>query len=138
MTSSHVLVVEPDRDFRRKIASTLEGEGLAVSEAATAKQLKATLEREDFDLVLLAVRLPDADGMELLPRILGERPSAPLILMTSFYSIPGAVEAIRLGAFDYLAKPFPPEQLTATVRKALQTGRLRLEMSRLTQDNVFR
>ncbi len=109
-----------------------------MTEASDSRQVISSLEREDFDVVLLAKRLPDGDGTALLPRILAACPAPPVVIvMTAYHSIEGAVEAIKRGAFDYLPKPFSPDHLAVAVQKALETRTLRLEMDRITHQNML-
>lgn len=81
----------------------------------------------DVDLVLTDVRMPEMDGFELLTRLKVMQPGLPVIVLTAFGTINAAVDAIKMGAVDYLAKPFPREQLRNTVRKALEMADLASE-----------
>jgi two-component system, NtrC family, response regulator AlgB len=110
-----VLVIDDDKAIRRTARICLEAIGCRVDEAASAPAMRCALERKSFDLALLDVRLGNDDGIELLP-LLSSRPSLDVIVMTGFASIGSAVEAMRRGAVDYLAKPFSPEQLRQHVQ----------------------
>jgi DNA-binding NtrC family response regulator len=86
------------------------------------------LEAEPFDVVLTDVRMPGPDGFELARLIKSKWPLTEVVLMTAFASIPAAVEAGRLGACDYIAKPFHPEDVTLVVTRALERRRARVRM----------
>jgi DNA-binding NtrC family response regulator len=131
-----VLVVEPDSAFRASVVKALpQGtyEATAVADAAAA--LAAT-EAEEFDCCLLALRLPDKSGLDLLPKLRASQPSLAVVVMTGFSSIPSAVEAMRRGAVDYLSKPFPPDQLRLTLEKVLEAGDLRRRLDRFERQEA--
>ena len=89
------------------------------------------LEAEDFDACLLALRLPDGNGLDLLPKLRDGQPTLSMVVMTAYSSIPSALEAMRRGAVDYLSKPFPADHLRLTLRKVLETGDLRRRLDHL-------
>ena len=135
---THVLVVESDRRFRRSLTATPPTEEVSWTEAGTMRDALRALAAEEFDVVLLALRLSDGDGLELLPRVLALQPTTPVIVVTAFSSIGSAVQAMRLGAFDYLPKPVSTEQLLLALHKALETRALRREMARITNENLLK
>ena len=90
-------------------------------------------QREAVDVVLTDIRMPGMEGIELLARLKSMQPELPVIMLTAFGTIDSAVEAMRLGAFDYLTKPFSRDQLRASVRKALEVAELRTENRQLRQ-----
>lgn len=132
MRTIQTLVVEPDPRFRATVVEMLREEGIPVREAPSASAAGRLIDQEEPDLVLLAMRLPDGDGLSLLPGILNAHPSCCVVVMTAFSSVATAVEAMRLGALDYLPKPFSAEQLLVAVRRALETRALRRQVDRLT------
>ncbi|MBI4605485.1 MAG: sigma-54-dependent Fis family transcriptional regulator [Planctomycetes bacterium] len=138
MVTPHVLIVEPDRECRSSLLHHLLEEHMQVAEASSIREASSVLEREELDLVFLALRLPDGSGLDLLSRIVSSAPATPVVVITAYSSVPSAVEAMKRGAFDYLAKPVSAEELLVTLRKALETRRLRREMTRITQENVAR
>ncbi len=111
---------------------------MVVQEAPNAARARALLEAQEPDLVLLALRLPDADGLVLLPEILAAHPGCCVVVMTAFSTIPSAVEAMRRGAADYLSKPFSADQLAISIRRALDNRALRRQVDRLTGQNLQR
>jgi DNA-binding NtrC family response regulator len=125
---ANILVVDDDRNIRRMLATALEAAGYIVVEADSATQALARLSAPPaIDLVLTDVRMEKMDGVRLLEQIKQMRPSMPVIIMTAFGSIPAAVEAMRLGAYDYLAKPFSAQQIRQTVARALEIQSLKQE-----------
>lgn len=114
-----ILVVEDDAALREALTDTLELAGQAVVAAADGEAALATLAREPVDMVLSDVQMPGMDGHELLRRVKAVRPGMPFILMTAYGQIERAVQAMKDGAADYLAKPFEPDRLLAVVARYL-------------------
>src|SRR5208337_120094 len=110
------------------LATALEAAGYSVVEAGSAAQALARLGAPPaVDLVLTDVRMENLDGIALLEQIKHLRPAMPVIIMTAFGSIPAAVEAMRLGAYDYVPKPFSAQQIRQTVARALEIQSLKQE-----------
>jgi two-component system, NtrC family, response regulator AtoC len=113
-----ILVVDDEVVVRTGIAQVLSQQDLTVATAADATQALAQLSRQPFAVVLLDIKLPDMDGVQVLKHIRQEFPDTEVIMITGYPTIAGAVECIRLGALDYLVKPFRIEELEAVVQKA--------------------
>ena len=125
---ANILVVDDDRNIRRMLATALEAAGYQVVEAGGAAPALARLAAAPpVDSVLTDVRMEKMDGIRLLEQIKQLRPALPVIIMTAFGSIPAAVEAMRLGAYDYLPKPFSAQQIRQTVARALEIQSLKQE-----------
>jgi two-component system, NtrC family, response regulator AlgB len=125
---ANILVVDDDRNIRRMLATALEAAGYQVVEAGSGTQALARLAGPPAtDLVLTDVRMDKMDGIRLLDQIKQMKPALPVIVMTAFGSIPAAVEAMRLGAYDYLSKPFSAQQIRQTVARALELQSLKQE-----------
>jgi DNA-binding NtrC family response regulator len=120
-----VLIVDDEKLIRWSIAERLGAEGLLVTEAGDGASAAAALSREPFDLVLLDLKLPDSDGLTLLKQFQGQAPDLPVIMITAHSSVDTAVEAMKLGAHDYLTKPFNMDELALSVRRTLETTALR-------------
>jgi len=119
-----VLVADDDAAVCGVCRDVAESLGLRVIEAATAAQAQEQAEQQRVDLVLADLRLPDTSGMELLERIKREQPHITVILMTGYGSTEVAVDAIKRGAYDYLAKPFHVDDLRAKLKNALKAVEL--------------
>jgi DNA-binding NtrC family response regulator len=116
-----MLVVDDEPGVRKGIAQVLTDQGHAVRTAADGKEALASMAEATPNLVLLDVRLPGLDGVELLKIIRRDYPEAGVIMITAYPNIEGAVECIKLGALDYVVKPFRIDDLEAAVQKALDT-----------------
>ncbi len=127
-----VLVVDDEKNIRATLSLCLEGLGCEPKEAATAEAAVEALRHEPFDLCFLDLRLGQESGMDVLPRLLSERPSLEVVVVTAYATFDTAVEAVRRGARDYLPKPFTPAQIRHVVdrtreRRALERRLLDLE-----------
>jgi len=128
-----ILVVEPDATFCGWVVEALAAPAYECTAVAGAASALRALEAEDFDVCLLALRLPDGSGLDLLPKLRSAQPTLSVVVMTGYSSVASAVEAMRRGAVDYLPKPFPADQLRLTLAKVLETGDLRRRLDRLEQ-----
>jgi len=125
-----ILVVDDEKLIRWTLRERLEKEGYVVAEAEAGLPAIEFLRQEEFDLLLLDFKLPDIDGIEVLRHAKERRPAPAVILMTAFASVQSAVEAMRLGAYHYVKKPFNLDELVLDCEKALETVSLRAEVSR--------
>lgn len=114
-----ILIVEDDITFSLMLTTWLGKKGFSVSSSSTVADAKRKLEGETVDLVLSDLRLPDSDGIDLLRWLKKAFPSVPLIMMTSYAEIQTAVQAMKLGAADYIAKPLNPEDLLGKIRELI-------------------
>ena len=128
-----VLVVDDDDSLRRVVEYNLAEEGYRVVTATDGAAGLRAFQEGSVDLVLTDVRMPDMDGLELLTRLKTMQPELPVIVLTAHGTINSAVEAMKLGASDYLTKPFNRDQLKAAARKALEVAELTSENRQLRQ-----
>src|SRR5450432_2563979 len=123
-----ILVVDDEEPIREIIDSMLSAAGYACKQAGSGMEALAVLTSGDsFELVLSDLMMADMDGIGLLERTKEKYPDMPVVMVTAVHDISVALAAIRGGAYDYLLKPFEREQLIATVRRALENRRLKLE-----------
>ncbi|MFC6645179.1 sigma-54-dependent transcriptional regulator [Granulicella cerasi] len=115
-----VLVVDDDASVRRACAEIARTLGFQVTEAADALQARAALAERATDLLLLDLHMPGGSGLTLLDEVRTAHPSMIVVVMTAYASVKTAVEAMRIGAGDYLTKPFTLEELTTTLERAAQ------------------
>ncbi|MFO8151885.1 sigma-54-dependent transcriptional regulator [Thioalkalivibrio sp.] len=115
---TRILLVDDEAAIRRAVRRFLEHHGFEIALAEDLCGAREQAERSDFDLVLADLRLPDGEGTALI----GEYPRLPTVIMTSYASITSAVEAMKSGAIDYIAKPFDHDALLLTLRAALRSS----------------
>jgi DNA-binding NtrC family response regulator len=126
-----LLCVDDDPEFRETLSSRLSKRGFQVQAAANGEDALGLAERRNFDVAIFDMMMPGMSGLELLKRFKAEHPDCEVILLTGQGSIETAVEAMKLGAYDYLQKPFPLKELETVVGKALDRRRLCKENTQL-------
>lgn len=119
-SANQVLIVDDEVVVRTGISRALRSLGLNVSTAADGRQAVELMAKQNFGIVLLDIKLPDTDGKEVLKLIHRNHPNTAVIMITGYPSIDGAVECMKLGAMDYLVKPFRMDDLENTIDKARQ------------------
>lgn len=139
---SRILVVDDETNLRRILSVLLQADGHSVSEAAGRAEAVALLTAGPYDLVITDQRMPDGEGLDVLAAAREADAALPVVLLTAYATIELAVDAMRLGAFDFIAKPFVPDAVRAVVRRALErtslvreNERLRDEVRRLESDD---
>src|SRR5205085_3446562 len=118
---------------RRTLRTTLESMGQRVADAASGKLALQQLRQQRFDLAFLDLRLGQEAGLDLLPALEREDPELAVVVVTAYASIDTAVEAMRRGAFDYLPKPFTPDQLRVVLQRWQVVRRLRNRVASLQE-----
>ncbi len=130
-----ILVLDDDRGFRGLLSTILRGEGYEVEEAATLATALGLAASKQYHLVLTDLRLPDGDGLDLLRHLRETSPQTPVIVITAFGTVESAVEAMKLGAADYLGKPLAsPDELRLLVRRTLDARRAADEQAVLREE----
>ena len=126
-----ILIIEDEQLIRWSLRQKFEEKGYHVEEAETGADAASALDGSFFDLIMLDYKLPDMTGLDILAKIRETDKDVVVIMMTAFSTIESAVEAMKLGAYDYITKPFDMDQLLRTVAKSLETTKLRREVREL-------
>lgn len=138
-----ILIVEDDVTFALMLQTWLGKKNFSVTACGTVAQAKAALEKETMNLILCDLRLPDGEGVELLEWLHSQNNPTPLIIMTHYAEIQSAVQAMKLGAKDYISKPVNPEMLLQKIEEAIaskpennsrQKPEVRIQKTSSTQD----
>jgi DNA-binding NtrC family response regulator len=133
-TENHrVLIIDDERPVLMTLEALLKRHGYQVDTAPTAAQGLKVLKSKSPTLVLLDLRLPDADGLEMLDRIKAELPEVNVIILTAHDSLHNAIESIKRGAYHFISKPYAPEELLSLVEKALEKQFLLREAEELRE-----
>lgn len=128
-----ILVVDDEAAIRESLNDWLMEDGYEVGLADGGEPAVAMVGEENWDVVLLDLKMPGMDGLEAMEKIKAARPDCEILMMTAFATIDTAVQAIKLGAFDYLVKPFDPDQIEMQIRKILSHKDLVMENILLRQ-----
>jgi DNA-binding NtrC family response regulator len=126
-----ILIVDDNKDLRFTLSDIIKSEGYNVLESGEGNKALKLIESNNPDLMLLDMRLPGMDGMKVLEEVKKFDRNIIVIMLTAFGDVKGAVKAMRLGAFDYLTKPFDNEELIIIIKKALETQNLTREVESL-------
>ena len=129
----HVLVVDDDTDVRALLVAVLSRDRFVVTEAASGTEAMAHLSREEFDVAVVDVKLPDHSGLEILRWARASEIDTELVVLTGHAHVETAVEAMRLGAYDFIGKPWKNAELLEIVAKAAEKKALRRENSALKE-----
>src|SRR5207253_4722077 len=130
---SHVLIVDDDANTREALAVLAEQDGFTTALAGSVAEARIQLVRQRPDVVVMDLRLPDGSGMDLFED-LEDRSSIETILITGHASVESAVEALRMGASDYLTKPVNLQRLKAVLSRVPRSGELRAEIGHLRDE----
>jgi K+-sensing histidine kinase KdpD len=129
-----IIVVDDDQDFLTIIRRILEHRGYQVTTAPSADETVACLKERFYNVAILDISLPDADGTELLPRVMEMHPDIIAIMLTGHSSVRNAVQSLNCGAFAYLEKPVDPENLMSVIDRGLERQQLLLENRQLMEE----
>lgn len=128
-----ILVVDDEKAIRDSLNMVLSDEGYAVSSAADGEEALDLINKDDFDIVITDIKMPNVDGMELLSKGTKNSPSTFFIIMTAYASVNTAIEALRYGAYDYIIKPVEFDDLLLRVKRLLDYKKVSLENKLLRQ-----
>src|SRR5690606_24804814 len=117
-----ILIIEDDTAFCQMLQKFLIKNGFAVSTSHSIKEAEDRLSTSSFDVILSDVRLPKGSGVTFLPQVKRDSPTTQVILMTGYAEVKTAVSAMKRGAFDYISKPFTPEEILTVINNALNTA----------------
>jgi len=131
MAEEKILVVDDDTGLLTLMKTRLAAAGYDVILAGEGDEAIGLAQQKVFDVAVLDLKLEGTDGISLMERLLQIQPSLPVIILTAYATIASAVEATKKGAYDYLTKPFEAKSLLHSIEKALEVGRLRVELDRL-------
>jgi DNA-binding NtrC family response regulator len=136
--TASILVIDDEKVICKGCRYSLSGMGHQVSCCMTAGDGLEEINTRNYDVILLDLKLPDIEGMEILRQVMSQRPDECIIIMTGYSTVKNAVEAMKLGAFDYLTKPFTDDELIITVQKAIEKKSLVGENKRLRKELMDR
>jgi signal transduction histidine kinase len=130
-TKSRILVIDDEIGIRKGCRRVLEPAGYTIDSAASFREGLNKIKQEQFDLILLDVMMPDGRGVDLLAPIHDQDPETVAVVITGYATVEMAVETIKRGAYDFIAKPFTTDLLLTTVQRGLEKRRLSLDAQRL-------
>ncbi len=136
MSKARILAVDDQRYFRELIEGLLDDEGYAVQTCASGEEALHVLEREDFDVIVTDLVMPGIDGAELVRRVKERSPDQAVVMVTGVVDVETAVDAMKLGATDYILKPFDRAALVDALEKILAQQKLAHEHARLMEENL--
>jgi two-component system response regulator PilR (NtrC family) len=130
----NVIIIDDEKSLLDLLSVVFKKEGYGVKTALSAAKAFEIIDREDIDLVVTDIKMPETDGMEVLRHVRETRPDVPVVMITAYGSINQAVETLKAGALDYVVKPFDVEELKIIVARGLAERRLKQENIRLKRD----
>ena len=116
----HILVVDDERNIRNNLAMVLDAEGYKVDKCANGDDAILSVKQGRYDIAFVDIQMPKIDGLELLRYLRGLRPKMPVVILTAYGTVHRAVEAMKLGAVDFLEKPFDPTAIQLLCQEILE------------------
>lgn len=129
-----ILVVDDDLEMCALLSDVLKGEGFTVMVLSDSLEASKALKREEFDAIVTDLKMKGLKGLDLLEEANKRAPLTPVIIITAFGTIESAIQAMKMGAYDYITKPFQMDELILTVKKALENRFLKKEVVRLKKE----
>jgi DNA-binding NtrC family response regulator len=133
-TKGKILIVDDELVVRDSLGKWFTSEGFSARPVAGAREALEVIQQSEFDIALLDIKMPGMDGMELQARLREADPELTVIIMTGYASVETAVQALKVGAYDYITKPVDPDELSHLVTNALEHKRARREVVRLREN----
>ncbi len=130
MTRKRVLVVDDEENLRNMLTMIIQKEGYDVDTSSDGKEALVKIKEDDYDFVLCDIKMPKLDGLGLLKQLHEDNGDSTIIMMSAYGAVDTAIEAMKLGAYDYISKPFKTDEIVLTLKKAE-------ERERLKRENVF-
>ena len=137
MKNKQILIIEDEANMRHMLEVLLRKSGYEVKTAADGQEGLKAIEREGFHFILCDIKMPRMDGMAFLKSATDKLKDTPVIMMSAYGTVDTAIEAMKLGAYDYISKPFKPDEVLLTLKKAEERERLKSENLRL-KDQIHR
>jgi DNA-binding NtrC family response regulator len=126
-----ILVVDDDPEMCGLLSDVLSGEGFSVLTMGESLEASKILKKEEFDVIITDLKMKGLKGFDLLEEAKKVAPLTPVIIVTAFGTIESAIKAMKMGAYDYITKPFQMDEMVLTVKKALENRLLKKEIVRL-------
>ena len=133
MSSQHILVIDDEENMRHMLSVMLTRQGYHADPAADGNEALSRLAETAYDFILCDVRMPEMDGKTFLVRALEEHVTAPIIMMSAYGTVDIAIECMKLGAYDFISKPFKKDEIVLVLKKAEERERLKEENNRLRE-----
>lgn len=128
---SHILVIDDEENLRHMLSAMLSRQGYRVDSAENGAEGLRLLAEKVYDFILCDIRMPEMDGKAFLVRALDEKVPSPIIMMSAYGSVDTAIECMKLGAYDFISKPFKKDEIVMVLKKAEERERLKSENNRL-------
>ena len=134
MIPKRVLIVDDEENFRHMLSVILKKEGYDVEAASNGEEALQKISLSPFDQILCDIRMPKMDGLEFLTEVKKRAVDSTVIMMSAYGTVDIAIEAIKSGAYDYISKPFKPDEIILTLKKAEESELLRSENELLRKE----
>ena len=133
-----VLVIDDEENICKSCAEVLQDDGYAVTTFTKPSDALKYLHDEDIDLILLDLKMPEADGIEVLKQLRAHHRETLVVVITGYASVETAVASLKLGAFDYVSKPFTPDELSLAAKRAFEHKRLVADYRKMNEQRLMR
>ncbi len=129
----HILIIDDEENLRHMLSVMLSRQGYQADTAANGAEGLACARGKVYDFILCDIRMPEMDGKTFLARVLADHPTTPVIMMSAYGTVDTAVECMKMGAYDFISKPFKKDEIVMVLKKAEERERLKSENSRLRE-----